>query len=139
MPKFTFECECGSNFSRTLKMSEDNSAYACPSCGKSAPRLWEKFGFNFAPGGKAPANSGVTKHDYPTDDIVVGMDADKRWAEYRARERVKTKVREVGGNRALVRKNAKDHIEYTAGTQETIDTRKKVRDEIVTALKRPPA
>jgi hypothetical protein len=67
------------------------------------------------------------------------MDADKRWAEYRARERVKEKVREVGGSQALIRSNGKDHIEYTAGSQKTIDTRKKARDEIVAALKRPPA
>ncbi len=139
MPKFTFECDCGTNFSRTLKMSQDNSAHECPACGKSASRLWEKFGFSFAQGGTAPANSGVTKHDYPTDDYVVGMDSDKRWAEYRARERVKTKVREVGGNRALVRKNAKDHIEYTAGSQTTIETRKKISQELTEVLARPKA
>jgi putative FmdB family regulatory protein len=138
VPKFSFECSCGVNFTRTLKMG-DHKTHECPQCKESAPRVFEGFGFAFAQGGGAPANSGVTKHDYPTDDYVVGSSADKRWAEYREREKVKAEVRKVGGNRALIRKNGADFIEYQAGSDQTIAGRKKVRDEIVEVIKRPPA
>lgn len=104
-----------------------------------APRQYEGFGFSFAPGGSAPANSGVSKHDYPTADQAVGTSADKRWEEYRAREIVKDKVRKVGGNRALIRENGQDYIQYEAGNQQTIETRKKVSSELREVLKRPPA
>lgn len=138
MPKYAFECNCGLNFTRTLKMG-DHKTHECPNCQEAAPRVFEGFGFAFAPGGSAPANSGVTKHDYPTDDYVVGSSADKRWEEYREREKVKAEVRRVGGNRALIRKNGADHIEYQAGNDNTIKGRKKIRDELVSVLKRPPA
>ncbi len=138
MPKYTFECPCGLGFTRSLKMGE-HKTHECPNCQASAPRVFEGFGFAFAPGGSAPANSGVTKHDYPTDDYAVGSSADKRWEEYRAREKVKTEVRKAGGNRALIRKNGADYIEYQAGSSKTIEDRKKVRDEMVNVLKRPPA
>jgi len=138
VPKYTFECTCGLGFTRTLKMGE-HKTHECPNCQGSAPRVFEGFGFAFAAGGSAPANSGVTKHDYPTDDYAVGSSADKRWEEYREREKVKTEVRKVGGNRALIRKNGADYIEYKAGSDQTIEGRKKVRDELVSVLKRPPA
>lgn len=138
MPKYSFTCECGCEFSRTLKMGE-HKTHECPNCQEAAARVFEGFGFAFAQGGSAPANSGVTKHDYPTDDYVVGSSADKRWAEYRDREKVKAEVRKVGGNRALIRKNGQDYIEYEAGSDKTIEGRKKVRDELVSVLKRPAA
>lgn len=138
MPKYSFECECGTQFSKTLKMGE-HPTHECPNCEQEAPRVWEGFGFSFAPGGSAPANSGVAKHDYPTADYAVGRDADSRWAEYRARERVKDKVREVGGSRALIRKNGQDYVEYTAGGSKLIEDRKKVNQELTEVLKRPPA
>jgi hypothetical protein len=115
----------------------EHPTHTCPHCKDEAPRVFEGFGFNFAPGGSAPANSGVTKHDYPTGDQAVGMDADKRWAEYRAREQVKDKVREVGGNRALIRENGPDYVEYKAGGSQTVETRKKVSQELTEVLKRP--
>lgn len=117
----------------------EHKNHECPNCQEAAPRVFESFGFSFAQGSGPPANSGVTKHDYPTDDHVVGVSADKRWAEYAAREKVKSEVRKTGGNRALIRKNGTDYIEYEAGGQRTIEGRKKVRDEIVNVLKRPPA
>jgi putative FmdB family regulatory protein len=138
MPKYTFACECGLEFTRNLKMGE-HKTHDCPNCHESAARVFEGFGFGFAQGKSAPANSGVTKHDYPTGDYAVGMSADKRWEEYRAREKVKAEVRKVGGNRALIRKNGADYIEYEAGSQATIEGRKKVRDQMVSVLKRPPA
>lgn len=138
MPKYSFECDCGLNFTRTLKMG-DHPTHECPQCSEDAPRVFEGFGFNFAPGGSAPGNSGVSKHDYPTDDQVVGSDADKRWALYRERERVKDEVRRVGGERALIRKNGQGYVEYQAGGKQTIDTRKKVSQEIREVMKRPPA
>lgn len=138
MPKYSFECECGLQFTRTLKMGE-HKTHECPNCKDDAARVFEGFGFSFAQGGAAPGNSGVTKHDYPTADQAVGMSADKRWEEYRAREKVKDKVREVGGNRALIRENGPDYVEYKAGGQGTIETRKQVSKELAEVMKRPPA
>jgi putative FmdB family regulatory protein len=135
MPKYSFECTCGLQFTRTLKMGEYKN-HACPNCGGEASRLFEGFGFNFAQG-VTPGNSGVTKHDYPTADQAVGASADKRWEEYRDREKVKEEVRRVGGGRALVRENGQNYIEYRAGGQETIETRKKVSQELTEVLKRP--
>lgn len=139
MPKYSFECTCGLMFTRTLKMG-DHQNHPCPNCKGDAPRVFEGFGFNFAESAAAaPGNSGVSKHDYPTADQAVGASADKRWAEYREREKVKQKVREAGGNRALVRENGRDYIEYRAGGPATIETRKKVSQELSEVMKRPPA
>ena len=133
MPKYTFECEtCQSQFKRTLKMGEHQS-HPCPQCHSQASRVWAGQGFshNFAASASAaPANTGVSKHDYPTSDQVVGSSADARWAEYNARDKVKEKVREVGQNRALIRRQGTDegkaYVEYEAGTQTLIEQRKKL-------------
>lgn len=137
MPRYTFECACGLQFTRTLSMGEHRTN-ECPNCKEDAPRLFESFGFNFAQGSGAPGNSGVTRHDYPTADQAVGASADKRWEEYRAREKVKEEVRRQGGDRALVRENGADYIEYRAGGQGTIETRKRVSQELSRVLRRPP-
>ena len=126
MPKFTFECTCGTQFTRSLNQGEHRT-HICPQCGTGAARVWESFGFNFATvPTKAIGNSGVTKHDYPTADQAVGRSADTRWAEYREREKVKNKVRQVGGTRALVRSTGEDYVEYSAASPKTIETRRKV-------------
>jgi len=123
MPKYTFECTCGLQFTRTLKL-DNHKAHICPDCSQEAPRLLEGFGFAFAPGGTAPANSGVSKHDYPTADYAVGSDSEKRWAEHNARERVKNQVRKEGGTHALIRKNGKGYVEYEAGTPDLLKKRR---------------
>lgn len=125
MPKYSFECPCGLRFSRSLKMGE-HPTHICPSCDQEAPRVWEGFAFNFAQGGSAPGNSGVAKHDYPTADQAVGSDAQKRWKEYRAREKVKTQVRKNSGRRPLIRKHGEGYIEYQAGDDKLVATRKKL-------------
>lgn len=137
MPKYTFECEgCQTQFARTLKMGE-HPTHPCPSCQGPAPRVWmgQGFGFDFAtPATSAPANTGVTKHDYPTGDQIVGSHADARWGVYNEREKVKTQVREAGGSRTLVRRMGKDYVEYQAGSEKTIETRKKlVKDGVLAA------
>jgi putative FmdB family regulatory protein len=132
MPKFTFECSiCNVRFTRTLKMGE-HPDHPCPSCKQPAPRHWpgEGFAFDFAEGGHAPANSGVTKHDYPTADQAVGRSAEKRWAEYAERDKVKAQVREVGGTHALNRTNSPEksgqhsYIQYTAIGEKELKERK---------------
>jgi putative FmdB family regulatory protein len=125
MPKYTFECICTVRFSRTLKMGQ-HPTHKCPSCGAEAPRLFEEFAFEFARQGKAPANSGVSKHDYPTADIAVGADADSRWETIRARDRVKDQVRKEGGHRALIRRQVDGGVEYEAGSDRLIENRKKL-------------
>src|SRR5512142_2376137 len=135
MPKFTFDCQCGNQFVLSLPQGE-HKTHPCPSCGLVAARVWEGFGFNVAvEGGSAPANSGVAKHDYPTADQAVGHDSDTQWAQYRARDRVKDKVRAVGGHRALVRTTADTYVEYTAGTDKLIEARKKLTAEANTVSK----
>lgn len=136
MPKFTFSCRCKLTFTRNLPLG-DHKTHTCPACSQQATRVLEGFGFNFSQGGKAPGNSGVAKHDYPTADQVVGSDADKRWDIYNEREKVKQKVRKVGGHRALIRRNGENHIEYVAGNQSLVEDRKKVTSELRDILKRP--
>ena len=131
MPKYTFECqECSVRFTRTLKMGE-HPTHPCPECKAKAPRVWngQGFGFDFSvPATAAPGNTGVAKNDYPTADQAVGSSADKRWAEIDEREKVKAKVREKGGHRALRRQHGpgNQYIEYQAGGQPLVDERKKV-------------
>ena len=131
MPKYLFECQvCNVRFERTLKIG-DHPTQTCPSCKDPAPRVWDGqgFGFGFAEGtGSQAGNSGVTKDDYPTADHAVGKSADARWAEINEREKVKRKVREVGGTTALVRNHAPDrsYIEYSSMTPEQIEGRRKL-------------
>jgi len=133
MPKFSFDCECGLRFSRTLKMGE-HPHHDCPGCGEAAPRFWEGQGFShaFARGEGHPTNSGVAKYDNPNADEVVGFSADKRWDEINEREKVKKKVREMGGTTKLIRRNAPEdqktggssYVEYEAASPQLIEARK---------------
>lgn len=127
MPKYAFQCpQCGP-FNRTLKIG-NHQDHPCPVCHTTSPRVLagQGFGFAFAQGGSAPANSGVSKHDYPTADQVVGSSADARWEQIQARDAVKKKVREVGGNRALIRREGAGYVEYEAGTDSLIRQRKQL-------------
>lgn len=129
MPKYTFMCNCGVKFSRSLKMSE-HPTHECPACKQIAPRLFEGFGFGFkASPQSAPGNSGVSKEDYPTADHAVGKDAEVKWASYNEREAVKKKVRESGGTQPLIRKNGPDYVEYEGGTPDLITRRKRLLKE----------
>lgn len=130
MPRFSFECECGIQFSKTLKMGA-HEFHPCPDCYSDAKRLYEGFGFGFAaPQGAAPGNTGVAKHDYPTADQAVGSSAEARWQEIQAREKVKTQVREHGSTRALIRRHgaeeSKPFVEYEAGSKTLLDGRKQL-------------
>jgi putative FmdB family regulatory protein len=135
MPKYVFEClECSLRFTRTLKMGE-HPDHPCPECKASSPRLWngQGFGFDFsAPKEAAPGNTGVAKNDYPTADQAVGASAEKRWEEIDGREKVKEKVREGGGHRALSRRHGakKDYVEYESGGQKLVDGRKKLVEQV---------
>ncbi len=124
MPKFTFDCECGVQFTRTLKMGE-HPFHVCPGCGGEAPRVFEGFSHAFAQGA-TPTNTGVAKLDYPTADQAVGSNADARWAEITEREKVKKQVRAMGKTHALSRKTGKDFIEYTAGGKPLVEQRKQL-------------
>jgi len=135
VPKYSFECqECNVRFERNLKM-EEHTTHPCPSCKELAPRLWDGqgFGFGFAPtAGTQIANSGVTKHDYPTADVAIGMSAETRWQEISAREEVKRKVRQEVGATPLIRRHAKDntYIEYEAMTSEKREARKRLKEAV---------
>lgn len=112
MPKYNFECEpCNLKFERNLKVG-DHVSHECPSCHDSAPLIVTDFGFAFAEGTGAQANSGVHGHDYPTADQAVGRSAAKRWDHIRSREQVKKKAREQGETHALIRHSGKDFIDY---------------------------
>jgi len=130
MPQYAFECECGLQFRRSLKMGE-HSFYSCPNCSKDAPRYFEGEGFGFAfANTKANGNTGVSKHDYPTADQAVGSSAEARWKTLKDRDDVKKKVREVGGTHALVRRAGPDYVEYEAGGKPVVDQRKKLMEEV---------
>jgi putative FmdB family regulatory protein len=133
MPKYVFECpSCDLRFTRALKMGE-HPEHTCPNCGGKAPRQWngQGFGFDFAEG-DTPGNSGVSKQDYPTADQAVGRSADQRWEEYAEREKVKEKVREVTGHRAIRRAHGpgNTHIEYQQGGQGIVEGRKQLAQEV---------
>jgi len=130
MPRYTFECvQCSTRFDRTLKLG-DHPTHPCPSCNEEAPRLFDRaaFGFGFSAGGSAPANSGVHDQDYPSADKIVGRSADERWATYRARDKVKNQVREVGGSPAIERIDGEGFTEYAAMGQPQRDARAKLVD-----------
>lgn len=114
MPRYVFECQtegCSLKFERSLKMGE-HGTYECPSCHEPAPRVMEGFTFGFTePAGKA-GNTGVHKEDYPTADHAVGRDADKRWAYYAERDKVKTEARKQGETHALQRNTGPGYVEY---------------------------
>lgn len=134
MPQYTFLCAaCSLQFKRRLEMGV-HPTHLCPSCKKAAPRQWEGqgFGFGFAEtAGTAVGNSGVTKHDYPTADQLVGRTADAQWGVIHARNAAKAKIRDRG-----VALSRRDHVEggqvvseYTALSQGTFDSRKRLEGE----------
>jgi len=100
--------------------------------------MGQGFGFDFAASvSSAPANTGVSKDDYPTADQIVGTHAEARWAVYNAREKVKQQVREVGGTPKLMRRTGKDYVEYESGPPNLIETRKKLVKEAAGAVVLP--
>jgi predicted nucleic acid-binding Zn ribbon protein len=114
MPKYTFECQhdgCNLRFERTLKQ-ENWPSFECPACGELAPRVLEGFAFGFKGDPAKEGNSGVHKEDYPTADHAVGRDAERRWAHYAERDKVKQQVRAQGGSPALMRRTGDNYVEY---------------------------
>lgn len=138
MPRYTFECQrCTLRFTRTLKMDE-HPTHSCPSCkDEQAPRLFEGFGFGFAPGKGDDANSGVHDHDYPSADKAVGRSAEQRWTEYRERDKVKKQARQMGNTQALIRVDGDGFTEYEPMTPVGTEARAKLVDHAV-ALEHQP-
>jgi|SRR5688572_9286373 len=151
MPQYSFLCpRCRLTFKRRMSMGA-HVTHICPECKGVAPRQWEGqgFGFEFQTGaGTAQANSGVSKHDYPTADQAVGRSAESQWEVIHARNKAKNKVRERGV--ALSRRDQLEAgqvvSEYTALPQQSFDARKKLegvfrekarRDGIETSLNTP--
>lgn len=134
MPQYTFYCEaCNLQFKKKLSMGE-HSHHKCPNCKDKAARFLEGFGFGFSPtAGTAIANSGVTKHDYPTADNIVGRSADERWKIVDARNKAKKKLRETAGAVALSRRDisegGKQVSEYTTLGQTQFDARKQLEGD----------
>lgn len=126
MPKYNFECpDCNLKFERNLKLAE-HTTYECPSCHEPAPLIVSDFGFAFADGAGAAANSGVHGHDYPTADQAVGRSAANRWEHIRARERVKRAAREQGQTQALIRHTGQDFIDYEPMSDAGREARRKL-------------
>lgn len=138
MPKYAFECQsCNLKFDKILKMG-DHSTHDCPNCHDTAPQLIEGFAFGFKDVPNAPpGNTGVHKDDYPTADHVVGKDSDKRWEQYRERDKVKNQVRQAGNTHALIRQTAKDgsYVEYDALSPVGRETRRTSAQKAVEALR----
>lgn len=109
MPQYTFHCgACNLQFKRRLSMGV-HATCVCPSCKKGAPREWEGQGFGFGfqeTAGTAKGNSGVTKHDYPTADNIVGRSAETQWNLIHERNAAKDKIRGQGVGLAR-----RDHVE----------------------------
>lgn len=130
MPQYTFLCGvCNLQFKKRLGMG-DHPNHKCPSCKGMAPRYLEGFGFDFAEtSATRQANSGVTKHDYPTADQAVGSSAAKRWEVMHSRMLAKDRFRQETGAVALARRDKLEGTqtvsEYTPLGQAEFDARKK--------------
>jgi putative FmdB family regulatory protein len=112
MPKYAFECPtCRLRFERNLR-AHSYDFYPCPNCRGAAPLVVSEFGFSFAQGPGAPANSGVHDLDYPSADKAIGRNAGERWAHINARETVKKQAREQGQTHALIRHTGQDYVDY---------------------------
>jgi len=137
VPKYEFECPvCVLKFDRNLKVGE-HPTHDCPSCHDPAPLVVSDFGFSFAAGKGATANSGVHGQDYPTADQAVGRSATKRWEIIQAREKVKKAAREQGGTPALIRHTGKDFIDYEPMSDQGRAARRKLAKEAL-SLMNPP-
>lgn len=135
MPKYTFECEtCNLRFTKNLKIGTYES-HPCPECKEDAARVLDEFGVSFTRNHNSPpGNTGVSKHDYPTADMAVGPDADKRWSQYRRRNVVKNEVRKQGGTHKLIRTNGPGYVEYGAMTGEAAEGRRDVTRKAMKVL-----
>lgn len=112
MPRYAFECStCVLRFERNLQV-DTHASYPCPNCRGAAPLVVSDFGFAFAQGSGAPANSGVHDLDYPSADKAVGRSASARWAHIKAREAVKEQAREQGETHALIRHTGNGYVDY---------------------------
>lgn len=137
MPKYVFECQdCNLRFERNLKL-DTHITHPCPQCGDEAPQIIEGFAFGFVEKpGATTANTGVHKQDYPTADIAVGRDADKRWDEIHVREKVKAEARKQGGTEALIRHNSRDYIDYEPMSDAGRAAHYRLSERAVAAMKR---
>ena len=136
MPRYIFECQdCNLRFERVLKIGI-HVTHPCPNCEDEAPQIIEGFAFEFSDGKGSIANSGVHKHDYPTAEIVVGKDADKRWGVVTEREKVKAEARKQGGTTALIRHTSKEYIDYEPMTETGRKAHYGLAERALAALKR---
>jgi len=103
----------------------------CPGCKNAAHRQWEGQGFGFGfeqTAGTAVGNSGVTKHDYPTADNLIGRSAEAQWGVIHARNAAKDKIRShgVGLSRRDQMEDGRVVSEYVSLSQGTFDARKRL-------------
>lgn len=134
MPKYSFECPvCNIRFERSLKIGE-HPTHECPECHDPAPLVLSEFGFSFADGKGAPANSGVHDQDYPTADKAVGRSSEKRWEYLKARNKVKEEARKQGGTQALIRHTGDGFIDYEPMSDQGRTARKKLAQEAIRVI-----
>lgn len=141
MPQYTFFCAaCSLQFKRRLAMGVHPTCL-CPGCKKAAARQWEGQGFGFgfeATAGTALGNSGVTTHDYPTADNIVGRSAEAQWGLIHARNAAKDKIRGngVGLSRRDQVENGEVVSEYVTLSPGTFEARKRLEGAFKTKAER---
>lgn len=95
MPIYEFQCgECGLKFEEVLSIKADTSTHPCADCGRPAPKVLSTFAFNFAYDTNGPGpnqNTGLSSID-TNPDMIIGKDAEKRWAAYEKRQAEKRRV-----------------------------------------------
>jgi hypothetical protein len=141
MPRYLFACdapECELQFARALPRGTHES-HECPRCGQRSSRTFEgqRTSHSFKKSG-APANSGVSKHDAPTADQVVGRSADEGWQIRDKRRKLREKVRREAQTTALRRvdtKGPEGDVSYVPLGKSEHDDRR----ETVDALKKADA
>lgn len=119
----------------------DHLSHKCPSCKGESPRKWDGQALSHsfaASAGTAKANSGVSQHDYPTADNIVGRSAEMRWSEQHRRNDAKSQIRDKGV--ALARKDSVEAgqrvSEYHALDQPKFEARKKLEGKFRTEAKK---
>jgi putative FmdB family regulatory protein len=137
VPRYKFECEqCNLQYTKVMKIGNPRTS-PCPVCKTVSKRVPEGFGVQFQRNPNAPpGNTGVSRHDYPSADMAIGPDAERRWEYLERRGKIKEQVRQQGGTHKLIRTDGQGYVEYGAMTESGAKTRRDIAREAVKVLQK---
>ncbi len=124
MPTFVFQCKCGLQFEKSVRMSRRDKPVNCK-CGEVAPRLMPEgvagVFVQKAKGGPVPQNTGISSYDVHVDR-VIGVSAEDGWGFQEKRDAVKREVLHQNPGAIL-----RDLSHNTDGTWEVMPSKVKQR------------